>query len=69
MPVAGDVSRESGRLKADNKTNPIKLVKQAGSDSIYIDVRITEDGDLLFSGQDRAVRRRRPSAIRNTSIG
>ena len=33
-------------------TKPIKLVSQGGSTSIYIDVRITEKGDLLFSGQD-----------------
>ena len=31
---------------------PIKLVSQGGSTSIHIDVRITEEGDLLFSGQD-----------------
>ena len=30
----------------------IKLVKQGGSTSIYIDVRIKKNGDLLFSGQD-----------------
>ena len=30
----------------------IKLVSQGGSTSIYIDVRITEEDDLLFSGQD-----------------
>jgi len=33
-------------------TDPIKLVRQGGSTSIYIDVRITGDGHLLFSGQD-----------------
>ena len=31
---------------------PIKLVSQGGSTSIDIDVRINEDGNLLFSGQD-----------------
>lgn len=31
---------------------PIKLVSQGGATSIYIDVRIDENGDLLFSGQD-----------------
>jgi hypothetical protein len=31
---------------------PIKLVSQGGSTSIHIDVRINENGDLLFSGQD-----------------
>ena len=31
---------------------PIKLVRQGGSTSIYIDVCINENGDLLFSGQD-----------------
>ena len=33
-------------------TETIKLVSQGGSTSIYIDVRIKEKGDLLFSGQD-----------------
>ena len=33
-------------------TKPIKLVSQGGSTSIHIDVRIRENGDLLFSGQD-----------------
>jgi len=33
-------------------TKPIKLVNQGGSTSIHIDVRITENGDLRFSGQD-----------------
>jgi hypothetical protein len=32
--------------------DPIKLVRKGGSTSIYIDVRINENGDLLFSGQD-----------------
>ena len=32
--------------------DPIKLVNQGGSTSIHIDVRINENGDLLFSGQD-----------------
>ena len=32
--------------------DPIKLVSQGGSTSIYINVRINENGDLLFSGQD-----------------
>ena len=31
---------------------PIKLVSQGGSTSIHIDVRIDENGNLLFSGQD-----------------
>ena len=31
---------------------PIKLVSQGGSTSIHIDMRIKENGDLLFSGQD-----------------
>ena len=31
---------------------PIKLVSQGGSTSIHIDVRIDDNGDLLFSGQD-----------------
>ena len=30
----------------------IKLVSQGGSTSIYIDMSIDEDGNLLFSGQD-----------------
>ena len=30
----------------------IKLVSQGGSTSIHIDMRINENGDLLFSGQD-----------------
>ena len=30
----------------------IQLVRQNGPTSIYIDVRIGEDGELLFSGQD-----------------
>ena len=30
----------------------VQLVRQGGSTSIHIDVRIEEDGDLLFSGQD-----------------
>ena len=33
-------------------TKPIELVRQQGSTSIYIDVRIDEKGNLLFSGQD-----------------
>jgi hypothetical protein len=32
--------------------DPIKLVRQGGSTSIHIDVRIDDSGDLLFSGQD-----------------
>lgn len=32
--------------------DPIKLVSQGGATSIHIDVRIDEDGNLLFSGQD-----------------
>lgn len=31
---------------------PIKLVSQGGSTSIHIDMRIQDNGDLLFSGQD-----------------
>ena len=31
---------------------PIKLVRKGGSTSIYIDMSIDEDGNLLFSGQD-----------------
>ena len=31
---------------------PIKLVSQGGSTSIHIDMRLNENGDLLFSGQD-----------------
>ena len=31
---------------------PIKLFSQGGSTSIHIDVRIDENGALLFSGQD-----------------
>ena len=31
---------------------PITLVSQGGSTSIHIDIRIDEDGNLLFSGQD-----------------
>ena len=31
---------------------PITLVSQGGSTSIHIDMRIDEDGNLLFSGQD-----------------
>lgn len=30
----------------------IQLVRQGGSTSIYIDVSIEDNGDLLFSGQD-----------------
>ena len=33
-------------------SDPIKLVSQGGSTSIHIDARITEEGDLLLSGQD-----------------
>jgi hypothetical protein len=32
--------------------DPIKLVSQGGSTSIHIDMRIDENGNLLFSGQD-----------------
>ena len=32
--------------------DPIKLVRRGGSTSIYIDMSIDEDGNLLFSGQD-----------------
>jgi hypothetical protein len=32
--------------------DPIKLVCQGGATSIHINVRIDENGDLLFSGQD-----------------
>ena len=31
---------------------PIKLVSQGGATSIHIDMRLKENGDLLFSGQD-----------------
>ena len=30
----------------------IKLVNESGATSIHIDVRIEDNGDLLFSGQD-----------------
>ena len=33
-------------------TEPIKLFSQGGSTSIHLDVRIEENGDLRFSGQD-----------------
>lgn len=33
-------------------SNAIKLVRQSGSTSIYIDVCIEENGDLRFTGQD-----------------
>jgi hypothetical protein len=33
-------------------TTTVQLVRVEGSTSIYIDVEITEEGDLLFSGQD-----------------
>ena len=33
-------------------TEPVELVNKGGSTSIHIDVRIKENGDLLFSGQD-----------------
>ena len=33
-------------------TDPVKLVSKGGDTSIHIDVRIKENGDLLFSGQD-----------------
>ena len=33
-------------------SDPIKLVSQGGSTSIHIDMRIDENGNLLFSGQD-----------------
>jgi hypothetical protein len=39
-------------MKADSMNDPIRLVSQGGSTSIHIDVRIDENGDLLFSGQD-----------------
>ena len=32
--------------------DPVKLVNQGGATSIRIDVRIKDNGDLLFSGQD-----------------
>ena len=32
--------------------DPIKLVRRGGSTSIYIDMSIDENGNLLFSGQD-----------------
>ena len=30
----------------------VKLVRQGGATSIYIDVKIDDEGDLLLSGQD-----------------
>ena len=33
-------------------TESIELVNRGGPTSIHIDVRIKENGDLLFSGQD-----------------
>ena len=33
-------------------TDKIELVRQDGSTSIFIDVQIKKNGDLLFSGQD-----------------
>ena len=33
-------------------SKPIDLVNQGGPTSIHIDVRIEDNGDLLFSGQD-----------------
>ena len=33
-------------------SDSIKLVRKGGSTSIYIDMSIDEDGNLLFSGQD-----------------
>ena len=33
-------------------SDKIELVNQSGSTSIFIDVRIKKNGDLLFSGQD-----------------
>ena len=33
-------------------SDSIKLVSKGGSTSIYIDMSIDEDGNLLFSGQD-----------------
>ena len=33
-------------------SDPIKLVRRGGSTSIYIDMSIDENGNLLFSGQD-----------------
>ena len=33
-------------------TETIELVNRGGTTSIHIDVRIKENGDLLFSGQD-----------------
>ena len=33
-------------------TEPVNLIDQKGSTSIHIDVRIKDNGDLLFSGQD-----------------
>jgi len=38
--------------KVDNMNDPINLVSEGGATSIHIDVRIKENGDLLFSGQD-----------------
>jgi hypothetical protein len=36
----------------NDMTDPVKLVSKGGATSIHIDVRIDENGDLLFSGQD-----------------
>ena len=33
-------------------TDPVQLVSKGGDTSIYIDVCIKDNGDLLFSGQD-----------------
>ena len=33
-------------------SNKVKLVRQGGATSIYIDMSIDENGNLLFSGQD-----------------
>ena len=33
-------------------TDPVQLVNVGGATSIHIDVRINDNGDILFSGQD-----------------
>ena len=55
-------------LRMKNMNDPVKLVSIGGDTSIYIDVRINENGDLLFSGQILATRRNRSSVtlIMNT---
>ena len=49
IPIIGRQVYPTG---ANGMTKSIKLVSQGGATSIHIDVRIKENGDLLFSGQD-----------------